>query len=93
MGDPPPGADVTVAVKVTDWPKVEGFGVAVRAVVLVALFTTCETAEEVEPLKLAIAAVGRRDRSDGSDATGRTVENVATPLGLSVPVPSVARRP
>jgi hypothetical protein len=46
----PPGP-VTVAVKVTDWPKVDGFGEAVRAAVLVALLTTCETAEDVEPMK------------------------------------------
>jgi hypothetical protein len=42
---------VTVAVKVTIAPKVEGFGVAVSAVVLVALLTTCDTAD-VEALKL-----------------------------------------
>jgi hypothetical protein len=46
----PPGP-VTVAVKVTDWPKVEGFGEADSAVALAALLTTCEAAEDVELLK------------------------------------------
>jgi len=37
----PATAEVTVAVSVTVWPKTEGFGWAVSAVVLVAPFTTC----------------------------------------------------
>ena len=41
VGVPAPGATAaTVAVKVTLWPKLEGFGEAVRAVVVDALFTT-----------------------------------------------------
>jgi hypothetical protein len=46
----PPGPD-TVAVKVTDWGKVEGFGVADRVIALAALLTTCDAAD-VEALKL-----------------------------------------
>jgi hypothetical protein len=46
----PPGPE-TLAVKVTDAPNVEGFGAAVTAVVVLAFWTSCENAEEVEPLK------------------------------------------
>ncbi len=40
----PVAPDVTVAVRVTLAPKVEGFGEEARATVLVALFTTWDTA-------------------------------------------------
>lgn len=47
--------DVTVAVRVTDWPTDEGLGEESTAVVVAALvgaFTTCASAAEVDPLKL-----------------------------------------
>jgi hypothetical protein len=47
----PPGPD-TVALNVTDWPKVEGFGAAFTVVVLPAFWTSWENAEDVEPSKL-----------------------------------------
>jgi hypothetical protein len=43
---------VTVAVNVTFWPKVEGFTEETKAVLLVALLTTCVTVFEVEPALL-----------------------------------------
>ena len=50
---PAPGAVVaTVAVKVTDCPKTEGFASDVNAVVVLALFTTWLTAELVLVMKL-----------------------------------------
>jgi len=53
VGVPVPGATaVTVAVKVTDWPNTDGFWLDARLVELLALFTTCETAPLVLPLKL-----------------------------------------
>ena len=43
VGVPPPGAVAsTVAVRVTDWEKVEGVGAATRPVVVLAAATTCE---------------------------------------------------
>ena len=48
-----PPEEVTAAVKVTDWPNVDGFSDEVRAVVAVALFTVCDTVPEVLPVKLA----------------------------------------
>ncbi len=41
----------TVAVRVTEAPKVEGFGVEFSAVVLAALFTVWVRGADVEPLK------------------------------------------
>ena len=54
VGVPVPGATgETVAVKVTDWPKTEGFADEVTAVVVSALLTTCglPVSEPVLPLK------------------------------------------
>jgi phosphate/sulfate permease len=44
-----------VAVKVTDWPKTDGFGAEVTAVVVLALLTTWgfPVSGPVDPLKLA----------------------------------------
>jgi hypothetical protein len=42
---------VTVAVKVTDCFRYEGFGVEVRAIAVVALFTFCGNADELLGLK------------------------------------------
>ena len=52
---PAPGAVVaTVAVNVTDCPKTEGFAEEVKAVVVLALFTTWLTAELVLVMKLEL---------------------------------------
>jgi hypothetical protein len=54
VGDPAPGAfTVTVAVKVTDWPKTDGFVPDASVVVVDALFTTWLTAALVLVAKLA----------------------------------------
>jgi len=51
---PAPGEPAaTVAVKVTDWPKTEGFAEDVKVVVVLALFTTWLTAVLVLVTKLA----------------------------------------
>ena len=48
VGVPLPGeAALTVAVKVTDWPKTEGLPQEVKPTVLADLFTTCVSAAEV----------------------------------------------
>lgn len=47
----PPAEGVTVAVKVTDWPNVEGFREELTAVVVAALFTVCVNAGDVLPAK------------------------------------------
>jgi hypothetical protein len=53
FGVPPPGdCALTIAVKVTLCPKVEGFGDAVRTVDVTARFTTWVIALEVLVLKL-----------------------------------------
>jgi len=53
VGVPAPGAlAFTVAVKVTDWPNTDGFAEELKLVALLALLTTCDTAELVLPLKL-----------------------------------------
>jgi hypothetical protein len=49
VGVPP--LDVTVAVKVTDWPDFDGFREEVTEVEVVALFTVCVSTDEVLPLK------------------------------------------
>ena len=47
VGVPVPGATAaTVAVKLTDWPKVEGFCDEATAVVVLAVFTTCPPLRE-----------------------------------------------
>jgi hypothetical protein len=43
---------VTVAVKVTVWPKIDGFNELVTALALVALFTVCVIAADALLLKL-----------------------------------------
>jgi hypothetical protein len=45
--DPVAAAGVTVAVNVTDAPTVDGFGLLVRPVVVLNLFTVCCIAPEV----------------------------------------------
>ena len=50
VGVPP--LDVTVAVKLTDWPNVDGFTEETRAVEVEACFTVCVRAGEVLPEKL-----------------------------------------
>lgn len=55
VGVPVPGATAdTVAVKVTDWPKADGFRDEVTVVVVSALLTTCglPVNDPVLPLKL-----------------------------------------
>jgi hypothetical protein len=55
VGVPAPGAvTVTVAVKRTLCPTADGFGDEVTLVLVLALFTTCETAVLVLVLKLAL---------------------------------------
>jgi hypothetical protein len=54
----PPGVppdEVTVAVKVTDWPNVEGFGLEVNAVEVEAGLTTWDTALDVLAAKSVLA--------------------------------------
>ena len=54
---PVPGElTVTVAVNVTDWPNTDGFSDEVRAVLVLAWFTTCDTAPEVLVAKLVSPA-------------------------------------
>ena len=53
VGVPVPGAvAVTVAVKVTDWPKTEGLTEEATAVVVLALLTVCVKLGDVLVLKL-----------------------------------------
>lgn len=47
-----PAVDVTVAVSVTFWPNVDGFGEEARLVAVAAAPTDWLTGEDVEPLKL-----------------------------------------
>jgi len=42
---------LTVAVKVTDWPKTDGFAEELTDVVVEAWFTVCVSADDVLPLK------------------------------------------
>ena len=44
---------VTVAVKVTDWPKTDGLADEVTTVVVLALLTVCVRVDELLALKLA----------------------------------------
>jgi hypothetical protein len=53
VAGPEPDPGVTVAVKVTDWPVLEGLGLDVSAVLLERRFTTWLTAGDVLALKLA----------------------------------------
>lgn len=56
VGVPVPGATTeTVAVRVTDWPKTDGFNDEVKAVAVLALLTTCGLPgrEPVLPRKFA----------------------------------------
>ena len=53
VGIPAPGdVAVTVAVRVTDWPKTVGFAEEVTVVEVLVLFTVCVRAAEVLVLKL-----------------------------------------
>jgi hypothetical protein len=51
--EPVAAAGVTVAVNVTFWPNVDGFGALASDVLEPAVFTVCECAGDVLPLKLA----------------------------------------
>src|SRR5438132_6220268 len=52
LGEPAPGAvTLTVAVNVTDWPNTDGFADELRLVDVLALLTTCDTAELVLVVK------------------------------------------
>ncbi len=54
VGVPAPGATaLTVAVKVTDWPKTVGFGDEASVVTLSALLTVCVRVEETFVRKFA----------------------------------------
>ena len=54
---PDPGATAaTVAVKVTDWPEVEGLTLLTNVVVVLAWFTVCVTVFEVLAPKMAVPA-------------------------------------
>lgn len=53
LGVPAPGdAAETVAVNVTDWPKTEGLTDDVTAVVVLSLFTTCDSTADVLPVNV-----------------------------------------
>ena len=52
----PPKAPVTVAVKVTDWPEIDGFRDEVMVEVVFALLTEWPNTAEVLPLKLELPA-------------------------------------
>ena len=55
VGVPAPGAVAEiVAVKVTDWPKTEGFADELTAVPVLAMFTVCVKSAEVLALKLLL---------------------------------------
>ena len=63
VGVPLPGAvGLTVAVKVTDWPKTEGFADETTEVVVASCLTVWLTAAEVLAGEVGIAAVDRGDR-------------------------------
>lgn len=47
-----PATETTLAVKVTDWPVWEGFGVEARRVLVGAGFTLCASTADVEDAKL-----------------------------------------
>src|SRR5262249_9556383 len=85
-----PVPDVTVAVKVTDWPNVLGVGAPVTVVVVAAVpaVTVCVTGGEV--LDANPAAPSYRAVIVCVPAVRADVLNVALPLASSVPVPRVA---
>ena len=91
-GTPAPGATVvTVAVNVTDCPKVEGLSDDPRAVVVAAWLTVCVTAGEVLPVKLAFPAyTAVMERAPTASAE---VDSVAWPplSGRRSPAPSCRR--
>jgi hypothetical protein len=81
-----PAPDVTVAVNVTDWPYVEGFGAAVRAVEVVAVDTVW-----VSVLEVLVAKVGAPlywATTGWAPMVKVLVLNVATPLPLRLTVPT-----
>jgi hypothetical protein len=92
VGVPAPGATVvTVAVKVSDWPKTDGLGPVVRAIAVVVLawFTVCVTVLEVLAPKVLATPAYDAVRLCGLPATVRVeTESVAVPL-TSVGVPNV----
>jgi hypothetical protein len=77
----------TVAVKVTGRPLFDGLGLDVNMVVVLALFTVCESADDVllawvaSPLYCAVMECIPTARLE--------VEKAATPLASSADVPSV----
>ena len=46
-----PAGELTVAVKVTGWPKVDGFAEEIAVTVVAPLFTVCDNADELLGLK------------------------------------------
>ena len=88
---------VTVALNVTDSPTVDGFSDELSAVLVVVLFTTCDTAAEVlaawlaSPLyatvTLCVPTVSADVASDAAPPAKFCVPNVAVPfLNATVPV-------
>lgn len=74
----PDVADVTVAVNVTDAPKVEGFSDAVTAVEVPARLTVCVSTDDVPPMKFVVPVYTAV--IDREPAETVVVLNFATPL-------------
>src|ERR1051325_1800550 len=88
LGVPLPGAAaLTVAVKVTDWPKTDGWAEDTTAVVVLSLLTTWLRAEEVLVLKLLSAPYTAV--MEWVATLKAVVLKVVVPP-LKVPVPNVA---
>jgi hypothetical protein len=86
---PAPGETAaTVAVKVMDCPKTDGFGAAISTIALLALLTTWFTAELVLVTKFESPPYSAVMLYAFPTAK-EEVLNVATPLPFNVPVPSV----
>src|SRR5262249_37320378 len=87
VGVPAPGATaVTVAVNVTAWPNTEGAAVDVSVVAALALLRVGEVAAGLLPLNLPSPTYWARMRCEPADSVLEL--KVATPLALSVPVPT-----
>ncbi len=85
---PAPGDTAfTVAVNVTLCPTVEGLGLEVKPVLVLARFTFCVEATEVLPLKFVLPPYTAVMECDATDKP--EVVRVAWPLAFSVPVPKV----
>ena len=82
------GDGVTVAVKVTAWPKTDGLAEEVSVVVVLAWLTVWVSAAEVLVVEVGVAAVDGGDRVGARRASVEVVK-VASPLASSVPVPRV----